>query len=103
MRKVRPTFLLRCVVLATSVVFFLLVLKFSTSVPITGGAILFLIAFWILGIECELLPLLLENILVKKAQRAKRVDSLWFVDVDEERKREFDDHSEGTSDNPTIR
>ena len=103
MRKVRPTFLLRCVVLAASVVIFLLVLKLSTSVMITGGAVLFLIAFWFLGIEGDLLPLLLEHILIKKAQRAERIDSLWFVDVDEERKRAFDDHSKGTSDNPTIR
>jgi len=103
MKKVRPTFLLRCVVLAASVGTFLLVLKLSTSGTFTGATILALIAFWFLGIEGGLLPLLLEHILVKRAEGSPRVNSLWFVDVDRERKRELDRHSDATSSNPTLR
>ena len=103
MRRIRPTFLLRCAVLAGSVGIFFLVLKLSTSGTFTGTTILVLIAFWFLGIEGGLLPFLLEHILVRKAERSGGADSLWFVDVNRERKREFDAHADATSDNPTIR
>lgn len=103
MRKVRPTFLLRCVVLASSVGLFLLVLMLASS-ALTVGTVLFLLAFWYLGIEEDFLPLLLEHVLAKRAQRSVGGgDSLWYVDVEKERKRAVDDHARGTSDNPTIR
>ena len=104
MRKLRSTFLLRCVILAASIGIFLVVFLFSRSMGLTIATIVPLILFWIFGVELGLLPLLLEQILAKGAKAStKPVNSLWFVDVDQERKAAFDAHVESTSDNPTVR
>jgi len=100
-RRFRPTFLLRCVVLAVSVAIFLLVLNFSTSGTFTKTTIFALIVFWFLAIEAGLLPLIMEHLLVKKAEQSKRSGSIWFVDI--KRKRKVDAQSDVNSDNPTIR
>lgn len=84
----------------------MLVLRLSLSLPqnFTIGTIIFLIVFWGLGVEAGLLPYLLEHFLVRKAKRSsEKVNSLWFVDLDQKRKQQFDAHTKATSDNPTIR
>ena len=106
MRRIRSTFLLRCVVLSASVGIFVVVLQLSLSLPrnFTIGTILFLIMFWGLGVEAGLLPYLLEHILVRRAKRSsEKVNSLWFVDIDQKKKQQFEAHPKATSDNPTIR
>ena len=76
----------------------------SQSLGLTAGTLVFLVLFWCLGIELGLFPLLIEQILIRRAKGSTGpVNSLWFVDLDQEGESEFDAHSKGTSDNPTIR
>jgi len=103
MRRIRPTFLLRCVVLAVSVGLFVAVFKLSSSLPATLATGVLLVAFWFLGIDGGLLPDLLEYILVRRAGRRQGVvRSIWFVDAEQERDEEREAHEKATSNNPTI-
>ena len=68
------------------------------------GTLVFLILFWFLGIEGGLLPEFLERLLCRRvAQQKGHMDNLWFVDLDEEKQEELDEHNRGSSNNPTIR
>ena len=102
-RRLRSTFLLKCVVLAASVGIFLLVLWLCSSMTLTAGVILFLIVFWFLGIEGGLLPFLLEYIIARQARRSEHAESLWFLDLDEVDRKQAKAHSKTTRNNPTIR
>ena len=104
-RRLRSTFLLKCVVLAASVGIFLLVLVLwlCNSMTLTAGVILFLIVFWFLGIEGGLLPFLLEYIIARQARRSEHAESLWFLDLDEVDRKQAKAHAKATRNNPTIR
>ncbi len=104
MRKIRATFLLRCVVLAASVCLFVASFWLLQSIGLRIGTVVFLIVFWFFGIEAELLPTFLAWLLCRMASREQGpVDSLWFVDPDREKQEEMDEHTRGSSNNPTIR
>jgi hypothetical protein len=74
------------------------------SIGFRIGTVVFLLLFWILGIEENLLPIFLERVLCRRVAREKGpVESLWFVDQDQEKQEELAEHTRGSSDNPTIR
>jgi hypothetical protein len=74
------------------------------SIGMRVGTAMFLIVFWVLGIEFDLLPDFLEWLLCRRASQEKGpVESLWFVDLDQEKQEELDEHTRGSSDNPTLR
>ena len=64
-----------------------------------------MLCLWFLGVEAGLLPALLEHVLTRRAENDSTgaVNSIWFIDEDEERRTEWDKHEDDTSDNPTIR
>ena len=104
MRRVRASFLLRCVISAASIAAFLGVLQLGAAVGWTIGFIIFLATFWIVGVEGGLLPLLIEHVVVGRARKTgKPVGSIWFVDVDRQERRMMDSFHDDTRDNPTIR
>lgn len=80
----------------------ILFLSFSSILSI--GTVFFLFAFWIIGIEMNLLPTLIERYITKRTKKSEiPKNSIWFIDIDEINKREFEDHEKATRDNPTIR
>ena len=104
MRRVRASFLLRCVILAGNlgalVGFFLL----GNSIGWSLGFLIFLVVFWFIAIEMDLLAMMIERILTRlAAASAEPVESIWFVDLDLEAKRERDNFEQETRKNPTIR
>jgi hypothetical protein len=109
-KRVRATFLLKLVVLAASVGVFVFAFLLATSRPIQLGTIVFLSAFWLIGIEGELLPRLIERLAIRRAARTVGpVDSVWFIDVEAEERRKKEAHAremermrEATRDNPTL-
>jgi hypothetical protein len=51
-----------------------------------------------------LLPTLIERYITKRAGKSEiSKNSIWFIDIDEINKREFEDHEKATQNNPTIR
>ncbi len=103
-KRIRATFLLRCVVLAASLAIFMLSFWLLQSMGLRIGTVIFLILFWLIGIEEGLLPAFLEWLLCRRVARHKGgADRLWFVDLDVEKQEELDAHNRGSSDNPTIR
>lgn len=55
-------------------------------------------------LENGLFPELLEWLLCRRiAQQKGRMNNLWYVDLDNEKQAELDEHNRGSSDNPTIR
>ena len=103
-RRVRATFLLRCVTLAVSLGLFFLVFAVLSTPVLTVSTFLILCAVWLLGIECDLLPILLERLLLRRAERTEgSTSSIWFVDVAGLGRTELQSHGRSSSDNPTIR
>ena len=103
-RRLRPSFLLQCVTLGSCAAVVVAVFVFAGIGVVTGATVIAALCLWFIGIEGGLLPSLLEYILTRRAEdSSKPVSSIWFVDVDEQRRAEWDAHSDGTSNNPTIR
>ena len=90
---------MRCVILALCVTTFVLVLKFSASTGLTVVAVVILVAM------CEgLLPYLIERALTKRASSSgEPLNSIWFVDLEQQRESNRHGFVEDTKDNPTIR
>jgi hypothetical protein len=104
MRRIRATFLLRCVILAACVGLFACVVYSGMGLGWTVGTLVFAAALWFVCIECDLLPLAIECVVVRCAARGgKPVSSIWFVDLDRQRVREMNGFHGDTRDNPTIR
>lgn len=104
MRRVRATFLLRCVLLAACVGLFAGVLFISQSTRWTLFTLPVLVILWFVGIEGGLIPFALEQWAVRRAARSGRpVSSIWFVDLDEQSRQAMQQFHDDTSDNPTIR
>ena len=113
-RRVRATFLLRCVILGVSLAIFAGVV---VLVGALGGTLdwrfvlIFLALYWFVGIDGSLvlmntgvLPWAIERIAVRRAERTGRpLSTLWFVDIEQQRRRELERFHEETRDNPTIR
>ena len=104
MRRVRATFLLRCVILASCVALLVGVLALGMGTRWAAGALVFAAVLWFVGIEGSLLPLAIEHVAVRRAARSrKRGSSIWFVDLDQESARQMQSFHDDTRDNPTIR
>ncbi len=104
MRRVRASFLLRCIILAVSVGIFIGVYSLVKSTGWTVGSLAFLLLFWFVGVESGLLPSMLERMAVRRAaEGGVPVSSIWFVDRDAARDRAMDRFHEETRDNPTLR
>lgn len=104
MRRIRATFLLRLVVCLACIALVVgcVLLGASTGWTATAGVIA--VAIWLLGVEAGLLVLPLEWRARRSAsQHDGPVASVWFVDVDAERRRAHARFEDATRDNPTIR
>lgn len=104
MRRLRATFLLRCVILAWCLLLVVAVLGLGMGTWWTLGALVFGALLWLVGIELGLLPLVLERAMVRHAARGGvRGSSIWFVDLDQEQEQQLRDFHDDSRDNPTIR
>jgi len=103
-RKLRPSFLLRCVTLGFCTGFAVAVFFIAGMGTITGSTLIAMLCLWFVGIEWGLLPDLIEHMLTQRAVNNNTgvVNSIWFVDEDEERRVEWEKHEDETSNNPTI-
>ena len=103
-RRIRATFLLRCVILAACLLLFVAVINLTRSLWLTAGALAVLGVTWFIGIEGRLLPEWIEHSLTRRAARSgKPVHSIWFVDLDAEDDRLREEFYDKSRDNPTIR
>lgn len=103
-RRLRATFLLRCVILAWCILLFAAVLGLGMGTQWTLGSLMFCAVLWLVGIECGLLPLVLERTMVRHAARGDaRGFSIWFVDLDQTKEQQLQDFHDDSRDNPTIR
>jgi hypothetical protein len=68
MRRVRASFLLRCVILAASVAIFAGMVLIGNSIGWTLGLLAFLVLFWLVCIEGALLPIFIERLLMRHAR-----------------------------------
>lgn len=103
-RRVRPTFLLRLVVLGVSVLLWFGLFAIAASTTIKIGTLLALVALWLLGLEFGLLPALLQRpAAAGYVRHGRESKGPWFVDMaaEERRHRERLDHS--LDGNPTLR
>jgi hypothetical protein len=70
----------------------------------TIAGLVFVVAFWFLGLEAGLLPAAIEWYLVRRARKTgKPVSDLWFVDLDQEECERLEGFHRETEDNPTMR
>ena len=104
-RRLRPTFLLQCVTLGFCLGLVVVVFFIAGLGVLTGSTLIAMLCLWFLGIEGGLFPALLEHMLSRRAEsnNTGAVNSIWFVDEDEERRVEWEKHEDDTSNNPTIR
>jgi hypothetical protein len=92
------------VVLTASVIVFVGVLLVMQSIGWKIGGLIFLAAFWFLGLEAGPLPEAIEWFLVRRARKTgKPVSDLWFVDLDQEERERLEGFHRETEDNPTLR
>ena len=104
-RRLRASFLLKLVVALVSLGLLLLVLSLLALHPVTLATLAAVGVFWFLAIELNLLPDLLEALLLRRAAKFGRIPghSIWFVDLEAEAHRERDRLRKQTENNPTIR
>jgi hypothetical protein len=103
-RRIRATFLLRCVTFAACVVLFVAILYLVRSLWLTVGSLAVLAVVWFIGIEWGFLPDWIEHSLTRRAGRSgKPVDSIWFVDLDAEDDKHREEVYDKSRNNPTIR
>lgn len=102
-RRVRASFLLRCVILAAC-----LTIGVAAGFIVGWSTLYVLLTVPILGTICRLsfeyLPGLLEFVAVRRAAAAGQpVDSIWFVDLEKIAEQENEHFRRQTEDNPTLR
>ena len=103
-RRLRPTFLLQITVLVTCVAIFAAAFFLFESTGLRIGVLLALLFVWVIGMELELLPMVLEEVaLVIAGGSAREPSRIWFVDLDEEEKRDRARLNEELRDNPTLK
>ena len=62
-----------------------------------------LVVFWVLAIEADLLPMLIEHAVVRRAsERGGALRSIWFVDLDAEHERQMESLRAATRDHPSL-
>lgn len=104
MRHLRATFLLRLVVMLGCAALLVAVVLLGASTGWTTTAAVVAVAVWFLGIELGLFVVPLERLARRSAtDSGGPVESVWFVDVDEQRRRARARFEDDTRDNPTIR
>lgn len=104
MRRLRATFLLRCVTLISSVALFVGVVYLGLGAGWMVGTSVVIALAWLVGIEAGALLWAIEWVLVKRAGRSgSPVTSIWFVDVDRNRARDMARFHDASRDNPTVR
>ena len=102
-RRFRATVLLKLAILGASVGVCALVWMAATSMPVRVSTLALLLVFWVVGLELELLPQLIEQVVTSRAaQGSAPRPSVWFVDVEAERRREMDRLRAATRDNPSL-
>lgn len=103
-KKYKPTFLLRATLLIGPAILFALVFLVTASVKLTLVGLLVFYLIWTLGLETGLLFLVLEPIIVRKADRSGVPgNSLWLKPVKARSSTEQDDPADNPADNPAAR
>ncbi|MFK7742518.1 MAG: hypothetical protein AB8H80_19555 [Planctomycetota bacterium] len=108
MRRLRATFLLRCVILAACVASVLAVVQLGLATGWIVATLAIAALLWFVGIEFGLLTLALERAAVRRAQRRAAgangpIKSIWFVDVNAQGESKRKAFVDDTADNPTLR
>lgn len=104
MRHLRATFLLRLVVMFGGAALIVAVVLLGASTGWIATAAVVAAAVWFLGLELDLFLVPLVRLARRRATaRGGPVESVWFVDVDEQRRRARARLEDETRDNPTIR
>jgi hypothetical protein len=104
MRRVRATFLLRCLILAGCLALCAAVFSLGIGIGWTAGTVVVAAVIWVVGIEGGLLPLAIERVVARRAARSGTpTSSIWFMDLDQQRRRQAERFQNDTRDNPTIR
>ena len=102
-RRVRPTLLLQLVTLGISVGLWFLVAVAATSASLRISTLIVLGLAWFIGIEMGLVAWSLQRFGARAFQQRKEpFESIWFVDIDEEERREKERLREATSGSPTL-
>lgn len=82
---------------------FLLVFVAATSTSVRLAALALLVVLWFLGIEADLLPMLIEHLVTRRASQARGpIHSAWFVDAEAKHRLEMEKLREATRDNPSL-
>ena len=102
-RRLRPTFFLRCVNLLLALGIFWIAVTVAAATTFTLTTITILAIAWFIGIEAGVVPLLIESLITKGAEKTGKTSSLWFYDLDWEHRRERDSFNKDSSGNPTLR
>jgi hypothetical protein len=103
-RRVRASFLLRCVLLAAKVAVGLAIVALSWWLGLRLVAIGLVLAVLVVDEFALSGGSLLERLVTRRARRSARpVRSVWFVDLDDQDDRERADFQRLTEDNPTLR
>ena len=103
-RRLRASFLLRCVLLAGCVALIPCLLWLGEITGWPGGPTTLAAALALAGLCALLLPWALERSAVRRASRSEGpVDSIWFVDLDQRDRRRLQQLHDDTRDNPTLR
>lgn len=103
-RRLRASFLLRCVILAVSVVLLAGATWGALALGLGWLALPAAGVLWFGVVRTTLLEEGIEGLLVRRAlRRGRPVRSLWFVDLDDERDRARAGFLDETRDNPTVR
>jgi hypothetical protein len=99
-RRYRPTFLLQVAALCGSFAAFAALVALA---PLTLPTVAVLFVVWLVALELELLPWVLERWLTRRAEAGTRPPaSLWFVDLRAEERRARGDRSAEVRDNPAL-
>ena len=104
MRRVRASFLLRRVLLAAMVGALIGFFWLGNSMGWSLAFVAFLVAFWVIAVELDMLPMTIEYGPTHWVSRsAAPIHSIWFVDLDRKAQRERRYFEQGTRKNPTLR
>jgi hypothetical protein len=102
-RRVRPTLLLRTVIVAVSLAIFVAVMVALPRLRLNLLFTLDLLLLWFVALELEVLPLLLERAATRWAEEHSGPPrSLWFVDLAAEDAAERDGERTAVRSNPAL-
>jgi ABC-type bacteriocin/lantibiotic exporter with double-glycine peptidase domain len=102
--RYRPSALLKIASFGLSIGIFILIIYIFSFSMITVGSLIFLIIFWWVVIESELLALIIEHFVSIHSKKSDSLkESIWFIDTEKYIQKEMEEHDETTKNNPFMR